>query len=95
MYVYDILLTGSDTNSINSVIPKLKNRFEVVDLGETSYLLGLTIEHYQTTGSIELSVEAYARGLLEKFGVMESRPTPTPAEVGSRSTREKNYFRRR
>lgn len=42
-YVDDIQITGSDTNSIDTVIAKLKNRFEVVDLGVASYLLRLTI----------------------------------------------------
>lgn len=65
----------------------------------TSYL-GLTIKGDEETRSMELSQVTYARGLLEKFWNMESRPTSEPTEVGLTITREKllsmeltTYFR--
>lgn len=39
-YVDDILITGSETSLIDAIITKLNNSFEVVDVGEASYLLG-------------------------------------------------------
>lgn len=71
-YVGDIQTTGSDSNSIDTAITKLKNRFEVVDLGEAFFHLGLTIKCDEETGSIEYSWETYVRGLLEKSGMMKS-----------------------
>lgn len=41
--VDDVLITDSDTNSIETVISQLKNKFEVVGLGEAFCLLVLTI----------------------------------------------------
>ena len=77
-----------DSNLIKIVISQQKNRFEVVDLGEASHLLGLTIKRDEETGTTALSQETYARGVLEKFGMSDSRPTSTPAEVGPISTRD-------
>ena len=81
-----------DSNLIKIVIPQQKNRFEVVDLGEASHLLGLTIKRDEETGTIEISQGTYARGVLETFGASDPRPTSTPAEVGPTSTRRRTPF---
>ena len=74
------------------MICQLQQRFEIVDLGEASYLLGLAISRDAGTGSIRLSREAFARGILERFGMAERRPTTTPVEVGPISTREEELL---
>ena len=72
----------------------------MVDVGEASHLLGLTMKRDEETGTITLLQESYARSVLEKLGMSDSRPTSTPAEVGPTSTREEllsteltTYFR--
>lgn len=100
MYVNDTLNTGSDTNSTESAIAQPKNRFEIVDLGETYYLLSLKMKRQEETVTIEPSQETYARHVYEKCRMIERRPTWKPAEVGPTSTLEEllskeftTYFR--
>eukprot|EP00253_Pinus_taeda_P029542 PITA_29542 len=41
IYVYDLILTGSDPNLINLVKSNLKKKFEMIELGHLHYFLGL------------------------------------------------------
>eukprot|EP00253_Pinus_taeda_P026462 PITA_26462 len=43
LYVDDLILTGSDPNLINHVKSSLKNQFEMIDLGQLHYFLGLQV----------------------------------------------------
>ena len=89
LYVDDIILIlGPRRKTIGRLICQVGKRFEVVDVDEASYLLGLATSRDAESGSIKLSQEAFAKCLLERFGTAESRPTTTPAEVGPISTRE-------
>jgi len=41
LYVDDLLITGSSTLEINKVKDKMKSEFEMTDLGELSFFLGM------------------------------------------------------
>ena len=43
IYVDDLILTGSVTNHINHVKSSLKKKFEMTDLGNLNYFLGLQV----------------------------------------------------
>lgn len=73
---------------IDHVVSQLKNRFKVVGLGEASFPLGLIIKRDVGGFTIQTCQKAQAKGILEKFGMTDSRPTTTPAEVGPISTGE-------
>ena len=53
LYVDDIILTGSDPNLINHVNSRLKNKFEMTELGHFHYFLGIQV--LQSKEGISLS----------------------------------------
>ena len=92
LYVDDILLSGRNTAKIEETKRQLMERFEVVDLGPATFLLGLAIKRDDSTGTIQLSQETYARGILDTYGMEEANPAKTPAEVKQISIKEKDVL---
>lgn len=85
-----ILITCSETSSIETIIVRPKIRFEMVELGEASYLLlRFDIQAWLGDRISRAFEETHPRGLLEKFGKMKSRPDSKFRQVGRTSTREK------
>ena len=64
LYVDDVLLSGSGAEQVLQAIEKLKDRFEMVDLGDAKILLGMGINRNVHEGTIILSQETYARTIL-------------------------------
>ena len=92
LYVDDILLSGRNTSKIEETKRQLMDRFEVVDLGPATFLLGLAIKRDDSTGTIQLSQETYARGILDTYGMEEANPAKPPAEVKQISIKEKDVL---
>eukprot|EP00253_Pinus_taeda_P031101 PITA_31101 len=65
IYVDDIILTSSDPNLINHVKFSLKKKFEMTDLGQLHYFLGLQVLQFKE--GISLSQSKYAYDLLRHF----------------------------
>ncbi|CAN6676712.1 unnamed protein product [Malus baccata var. baccata] len=65
LYVDDIILTGSSSQLIDGVIQALAKEFDLKDLGQLHYFLGLQIT-YQPQG-LFVSQTKYIKDLLEKF----------------------------
>ena len=55
LYVDDILIAGNRVESICEVKDFLKSQFEMKDLGEASYVLGIQIIRDRKSGILQLS----------------------------------------
>ena len=82
VYVDDILFAGTNEDQVSTTIKQLQERFDTVDLGEARFLLGMAIQRNVGAGTIFLTREAYAKAVLDKFGMADGRPAKT-AEPGS------------
>jgi len=60
---------------------ELRSSYEIKDLGEAKYILGIKIERTDD-GSIKLSQHAYSERVLERFGMAETKPCSTPLLPG-------------
>ena len=90
VYVDDILFTGTDEDQVSTTIEQLKERFDTVDLGDARFLLGMAIQRNVDAGTILLTQEAYAKAVLDKFGMVNARPRrhrPSRARSASRRKR--------
>ncbi|TQE01264.1 hypothetical protein C1H46_013171 [Malus baccata] len=76
LYVDDIILTGSSSQLIDGVIQALAKEFDLKDLGQLHYFLGLQIT-YQPQG-LFVSQTKYIKDLLEKVDLQDSKPCNTP-----------------
>ena len=80
--VNDMLLTGNDEGHEPKTIEELEGQFDTVDVADTGFLLGMAIQRNVGAGTIFLTREAYAKAVLDKFGMADGRPAKT-AEPGS------------
>lgn len=61
---------------------ELARIYEVKDLGEPSFILGMAISHNPSTGSISLSQKAYLTRVLERFNMENCNPRYTSLPSG-------------
>ena len=80
VYVDDLNIIGNPQD-INEARNHLKTEFEMKDLGQTKFCLGLQLEHLPT--GILVHQSAYIQKVLEKFNMDKSYPSKTPKVVRS------------
>ena len=80
LYVDDLILTGSSSSMIQSVQQQLMEQFDMTDLGFLHYFLGLQV--HQSSDGIFIYQEKYVLDLLQHFGMVDCKTTPTPFQSG-------------
>lgn len=85
--VDDILLAGRSKQQINEVKLALAENFNVKDLGELSYFLGVKIVQDCKAGTIWIGQPIYTEGILKKYGMENCKPVATPADPGLKLTK--------
>ena len=78
VYVDGIVITGDDTLEIARLKENLSKEFEVKDLGQLRYFLGIEIA--RSPRGIVLSQRKYVLDLLNDTGMLGCRPASTPIE---------------
>jgi len=76
LYVDDLLVTGSNLNLINLFKTEMMEVFEMTDLGEMFYFLGMEIQ--QKGHEVFICQQKYAKEILIKFKMEECKSTTTP-----------------
>ena len=84
LYVDDILLASSDVSLLLETKEFLSSNFNMKDLGEASFVLGIEIHRDRKNGVLGLSQETYLQKILEKYSMHASKPTPAPIVKGDR-----------
>jgi hypothetical protein len=69
LYVDDILLTSSDKNMLYETKSFLSSNFDMKDLGDASYVLGIEIHRHQTIGVLGLSQKSYIDKVLKRYNM--------------------------
>ena len=69
----------SDESEWKQLQQKLKDRFDISDLGKSKYMLGMHITRDRDTRIIKLDQELYISKALEKFGLAQCRTDKIPA----------------
>ena len=78
LYVDNIFIASNHVESICEVKDFLKSQFEMKDLGETSYVLGIQIIRDRKSRILQLSQEQYIDKILIRFYIDSSNPIDTP-----------------
>ena len=78
VYVDDIIITGDDEKEVNHLKKNLSEEFEVKDLGQLRYFLGIDIA--RSPKGIVLSQRKYVLDLLSETGMLGCRPSSTPID---------------
>ncbi|KAJ9566849.1 hypothetical protein OSB04_002815 [Centaurea solstitialis] len=82
LYVDDILLIGNDIPTLQSVKAWLSKCFQIKDLGEAAYILGIKIYRNRSRRLIGLSQGTYIDKLLKRFRMDESKKGFIPMQHG-------------
>ena len=78
IYVDDMVVTGDDIGEIRRLKDQLSSEFEMKDLGNLKYFLG--IEVARNKDCIILSQRKYVLDLLAKTSMLDCTPVDTPIE---------------
>ncbi|KAJ9538231.1 hypothetical protein OSB04_030964 [Centaurea solstitialis] len=82
LYVDDILLIGNDVPTLQSVKSWLSKCFQMKDLGEAAYILGIKIYRNRSKRLIGLSQSTYIDKILKRFRMDESKKGFIPMQHG-------------
>ncbi|KAJ9567756.1 hypothetical protein OSB04_003722, partial [Centaurea solstitialis] len=82
LYVDDILLIGNDVATLQSVKSWLSKCFQMKNLGEAAYILGIKIYRNRSKRLIGLSQSTYIDKILKKFRMDESKKGFIPMQHG-------------
>ena len=78
LYVGDILLAGNDMEMIVAMKEWLSSNFEIKDMGEADYILGVKILRDSSKKLLDLSQQTFIKKVLERFQIHNCKPIDTP-----------------
>ena len=84
LYVDDILLASNDKELLHETKKFLSKKFEMKDLGEASFVLGIQIHRDRSWGILGLSQKSYIEKVLQRFGMQDCKAGDTPVAKGDK-----------
>ena len=87
VYVDDILVAGTLEN-IKFVKSVLQEKFDVKDMGEAAFYLGMEITRDRPNKTLFLTQRRYIRDLLQKFEMTEAGTRSVPMDVSTRLSKD-------
>ncbi|GJV17704.1 putative RNA-directed DNA polymerase [Tanacetum coccineum] len=82
LYVDDILLASNNIDLLHESKRFLSRNFDMKDLGEASYVIGIEIHRDRANGRLGLSQKAYIERILNRFNMQHCSPTVAPVIKG-------------
>lgn len=82
LYVDDILLATNDKGLLYEVKQFLSKNFDMKDMGEASYVIGIKIHRDRSRGILGLSQETYINKILDRFRMKDCSPNVAPIVKG-------------
>ena len=86
VYVDNLLVTGSNVELVDKFKEDMKMVFEMTDLGEMTYFLGMEIK--QKEEEVFISQKKYAKEILKKFRMDDCKSVDTPMSQKEKLTKE-------
>ncbi|RVW67331.1 Retrovirus-related Pol polyprotein from transposon TNT 1-94 [Vitis vinifera] len=84
LYVDDILLATNDKGLLHEVKQFLSKNFDMKDMGDATYVIGIKIQRDRFRGLLGLSQETYINKVLERFRMKDCSPSIAPIVKGDR-----------
>ena len=84
LYVDDILLATNDKGLLYEVKQFLSKNFDMKDIGEASFVIGIKIHRERSRGILGLSQDTYINKVLERFNMKICSSSVAPILKGDR-----------
>ena len=84
LYVDDLIPASNSKSMLLREKAALRQRFEMKDLGEVHYCLGIQVERDKDNKRMRLHQAQYLENLLEKFGMQDCKPAATPVDQSTK-----------
>lgn len=81
VYVDDLILITESTESMDELKQALKTRYKMKDMGELSYILGISVVQEKEKNCVFLHQKHYIETILQKYGMNNANPITTPADT--------------
>uniref|UniRef100_A0A6N2K712 Integrase catalytic domain-containing protein n=1 Tax=Salix viminalis TaxID=40686 RepID=A0A6N2K712_SALVM len=82
LYVDDILIAANDMGMLSDVKKYLSSNFEMKDMGEASYVIGIEIIRDRSQGLLSLSQKGYIDKVLKRYGMDKCSIGKAPIQKG-------------
>ncbi|PKI48780.1 hypothetical protein CRG98_030822 [Punica granatum] len=79
LYVDDLLVTGDNKIQVEKLMGDLHKVFEMTDLGEMSYFLGMEVQ--QRKNEVFICQKKYLKEIMKKFKIEECNSASTPMNL--------------
>ncbi|KAL8153044.1 hypothetical protein V2J09_010804 [Rumex salicifolius] len=84
LYVDDILLAANDMGLLYDIKKYLSKNFEMKDMGEASYVIGIEIFRNRSQGWLSLSQKGYINKVLERYKMEKCSAGLVPIQKGDK-----------
>src|ERR1035438_2098598 len=84
MWVNDLMNFAKDKVTINNVKSKLNESFNMKDLGELEYFLGIRMNRDRTKNMIKIDQESYVEKILQVQGMQNCKSLTMPLDPGTK-----------
>ena len=88
VYVDDILLLSHSLGKIVHVKTAMSKAFEIKDMGEATYILGMRIIRNKEEGTITLSQTSFIETILDRFGMSACKSIRTPMDANQKLSKQ-------
>ena len=82
VYVDDLLLATNDMAQLNATKAALSSRFDMKDMGEAHFILGVQITRDRARRQLSLCQREYIRTILERYGMHDCKAVRSPMATG-------------
>ena len=82
LYVDGILLPGTSVKDVKTIKDWLSLNFEMKDMGEAEYILGVKIKRDRSKRMLSMSQKTYIVKIVERFNMRDCKPMDTPVVKG-------------
>ena len=90
LYVDDILIAGTNLSILQETKILLSDTFEMKDMGEASYVLGIEITRDRRKGLLGLSQTGYIDKILKRFNMSSCNGSEVPVTKGDKLSKEQS-----
>jgi len=84
MWVDDLIIFAKDIISISNLKGQLRDEYEMKDLGELEYVVGIQVHRDREWKIIHINRSGYIRTILEPYGMRNSKPANIPPSAGTK-----------